>query len=254
MGTVVTPGNNTKGSWAQCLTAANVANDVSLIHINVNNAAVSATARDIILDVGVDEAGGTAYVVKIADLIGSCAGTNDGSGGINYIFPLAIKAGSTIAVQASCNGNTSGFRVWIKVYGKPRNPAALRVGSRVETLGVVSASSCGTAVTAGQASVGAWTSIGTLTNVAWWFQAGMGVNDSTMTSQCYVLDIAVGSSGEKPLIVGQLWITNSVETNSSALYWPAEHEVPAGAQIYARLWCSGVPDSNLSVAVYALGG
>jgi hypothetical protein len=252
MGTVITPGNNSKGSYAQCFSA--IAQDVYLIHININNAATSGSARDIIMDVGIDEAGGTSYTVKIPDLIGSCAGTNNGSGGINYIFPLFIKSGSTIACRASQNGLTTGFRTWIKLYGQPRNPAAFRVGSRVEAIGVTAASSCGTSITPGTTNEGSWTSIGSLTNDAWWFQHGFGVNDSTMTSQCYLNDVAVGSSGELPLITDQLWISNSVETHSSALYIPAEREVPSGAAIYARSWCEGTPDSSMSAIVYALGG
>lgn len=255
MGTALTPAQNAKGSWAQCFNAAAVATDVYLVHININNAAISTVARDILMDVGIDEAGGTSYTVAINNLIGSCAGTNNGSGGINYIFPLFIKQGSTIAVRGAVNAsNLGGFRAWIKLYGMPRNPAAVRVGSRVETLGANTAASNGTAITAGTTAEGAWTLIGTLSNDAWWFQAGMGVNDSTMSSQCYLLDIAVGSGGEVPLIINQLWISNSVETHSSALYIPCEKEVPAGSQIYARLWCEGTPDSNTSVAVYALGG
>jgi len=252
MGTIVTPGNNSKGSWAQLLSA--VANDVYLVHVNINNANTSATARDIICDIGIDEAGGTSYTVKIPDLIGSCASTNNGGGGINYVFPLFIKSGSTIAARASQNGSTTGFRVWIKCYGLPKNPAACRVGSRVEAIGVTAASSNGTAITPGTTNEGAWTSIGSLTNSAWWFQDGFGVNDTTMTSQCYLNDVAVGSSGEVPLITDHLWFTNSVETNSAGIAIPCEREVPAGASIYGRSWCEGTPDSNMSMVVYALGG
>lgn len=252
MGTAVTPGNNSKGSWVQCLSA--IAQDACLVHVNINNANTSATARDIILDIGIDEAGGSSYSVKIPDLIGSCASTNNGGGGINYLFPLFIKSGSTIAARASQNGVTTGLRTWLKLWGQPKNPASFRVGSRVEAIGVVSASSRGTLVTPGTTSVGAWTSIGSLTNNAWWWQYGFGVNDSTMTSQCYRNDIAVGSSGEVPLITDHLWFTNSVETSSSGLYVPCERDVPAGAAIYGRSWCEGTPDSNMSMVVYALGG
>ena len=256
MGVVCTPAQNAKsGSWAQILTASDVANDVYLIHININNAAISTVARDIIMDVGVDEAGGTSYTLKIADLIGSCAGTNNGSGGINYIFPLYIKAGSTVACKASVNAsNLGGFRIWAKIYGRPRNLAAIRRGCRVETLGIVAASSRGTLVTPGTTNEGAWTLIGTTTQDGWWIQAGMGVNDATMASVCYLLDVAIGSNGEVPLITNQLWISNSVETHSSALYIPCEKFIPAGSPIYARLWCEGTADANTSVAVYILGG
>lgn len=253
-GTAFTPGQNTKGSWAQLLSA--IANDCYMVEICINNVSVSAAARDMLVDIGIDEAGGTSYTVKIPDLIGSCASTMDSLGGIWYKFPLFIKAGSTIAARGSVNNASVGSgRVWIKVYGRPKFPEMCRVGSRVEALGVTSASSNGTAVTPGTTSDGTWTSIGTTSVPAWWWQAGVGVNDSTMATLNNTLDVAVGSAGEVPLITDQLWRSDASERHSNFLVATGcEKDVAASTTIYARLQCSTTPDSNMSVVVYALGG
>ncbi len=254
LGTSFTPGQNTKGSWARLLSA--IANDCYKVEICINNVNVSAAARDMLVDIGIDEAGGSSYTVKIPDLIGSCASTMDSLGGIWYVFPLFIKAGSTIAARGSVNNaSVGGGRVWIRVWGRPKNPEMCRVGSRVEAIGVTSASSNGTAVTPGTTSDGSWTNIGTTANQNWWWQAGMGVNDSTMAAVNYMLDVAVGSSGEVPLITDQLWRSDASERHSNYLFATGcERDVAAGTAIYARLQCSGTADANTSVAVYGLGG
>jgi hypothetical protein len=64
LGVVVTPGNNTYGSYVQMMTAAQVTSDAFAIAINVNSNAVSAAARDALLKVGFDPAGGTSYTTS----------------------------------------------------------------------------------------------------------------------------------------------------------------------------------------------
>ena len=99
-GSVITPGLNTMGSWVQLLTGAQMANDAYGILININNSSTSATTRNILLDVGVDNAGGTSYTVKIPYLMGGHASPyNIGSGGIWYYFPLFIPKSSGVPVS-----------------------------------------------------------------------------------------------------------------------------------------------------------
>lgn len=254
MGTAVTPGNNAMGSYTQLL--AGLANDAYGVLININSNNVSAAARDTLINIGIDEAGGSSYAVKIPYLLGSCASQMDVLGGIWYYFPLFVRAGSTIAAQASVNNATVGtLRVWSTFFGRPRNPAACKVGSYVEAIGAVSASSRGTLITPGTTADGAWTSLGATTKANWWWQTGMGVNDSTMSALLYALDLAVGSSGEMPLITDQIWRSDATERHSNTpLLAGCERYVPAGTTLYSRLQCSGTADSNTSVIAYGLGG
>lgn len=219
-----------------------------------NNAA--AAARDALVDIGIDEAGGSSYTGKIPDLICTGAVNND-KGGISFYFPLGIKAGSTIAARASVNNATVGtIYVWATLFGLPRNPESCRVGSFVEAIGVVSATSKGTDVTSGSTSEGAWTSLGSTANPCWWWQQGMGLNNSNTGARVYALDLGVGDGSNKDVVIqDQTWGSDTSErlVNTMQLLG-CERHVPAGTNVYGRIQCSGTPDSGSSMVAYALGG
>lgn len=258
LGTTVTPGNNTKGSWVEVITAANMAQDGLGLLINANSNAVSAAARNTIMDVGVDPAGGTSYTVLVPDLLVSCAAPhNIGAGGVWYYFPIWIKAGSSVAVRSSVNNATVGtHRAFLQVFGKPRDRRRIRVGTRVEAIGITAASSAGTTVTSGTAAEGAWTSLGALSRSAWFWQCGYGVNDSTMSANVTHLDLAVGDASNKDIVIQDLVVTStSTEQVNNAPYTvDCGKAAAAGTNVYGRMQCSGTPDSALSMAAYAVGG
>ncbi len=258
-GTSVTPGNNTKGSYAAVLTSGNVAFDVFGMLININSNSVSAAARNTLVDIGVDPAGGSSYSVLVPNLLGSCATSLIVGFGLNYYFPIWVKAGSSIGARASVNNATVGtLRVIVTVFGKPRLPQLAKVGTYVTDFGTTAASSSGTAVTSGTVSVGAYTSLGTLAKEYWYWQQGLGINDSTMTSgNLYNGDLAFGDGSNKQLIIrNQMWaIPNANESLMSALPLGLGPRVVAnGASVFGRLQCSGTADSSLSMIAYGVGG
>src|SRR5687767_5995180 len=61
MGTSVTPGNNTYGSYASVIAGASVTDDAYGIEICFNSGYVDSTARDGIATIGFDPAGGTSF-------------------------------------------------------------------------------------------------------------------------------------------------------------------------------------------------
>lgn len=257
-GTSVTPGNNTKGSWVSLLAGTSVTQDVFGLLINVNSGNKSAAAKDMLVDIGVDPSGGTSYTVLAPDLITSCAAPyNIGNGGVWYYFPIWIRAGSRIGARASVNNATVGtVRVNVTCFGQPRNRQLIKVGTRIEAIGVTGASSSGTAVTSGTTTEGSWTSLGTLTNPAWWFQVGMGVNDTTMAALAYHLDVAIGDASNKDIVIENSLITTTTgeQLNNMPNVADVGKYAPAGTNVYGRMQCSGTPDSNLSMVAYALGG
>lgn len=257
-GATVTPGNNAFGSWVQLMNSAAVARDVFAILINVNSIAVSATAKDALVDIGVDPAGGTSYSTVIPELLASCASPyNVGAGGIWYLFPLWIRAGSSIAARASVNNATVGTaRVNCRVFGSPRDQRLIKVGTRVEAIGTNTAASAGTSITSGTTSDGSWTSLGSTSRDAWWWQLGMGVNDTTMTARAYHADVAVGNASNKDIVIENAMIatTSSEQLNNAPLTFDSGKIAPAGTSVYGRLQCSGTADASLSMAAYALGG
>lgn len=257
MGTSITPGNNTMGSYTQILSGASVAQDVYGIYVMINSNTVSAAARNALVTIGVDPAGGTSYTDTIPTLLGSCAGAAT-VGGIWYYFPLWIRAGSSIAAQASVNNATVGtLRVYTQVFGQPTNPEAVKVGTYVDAFGVTTGTSSGTAITSGTTSEGAWTALATsISRSCWWWQIGMGVNDTTMAALVYAADLASGDASNKRVIIqDQLFNSSSAEALSSPpMTVGCEMDVAAGVNVYGRLQCSGTADSSLSMAAYGLGG
>lgn len=257
MGTSITPGNNTMGSYTQLLSSANVANDVFGVLININSNNVAAAVRDALVTIGVDPAGGTAYTDTIPTLLGSCAGAST-FGGIWYYFPLWIRAGSSVAAKASVNNATVGtLRVFIRVFGQPTQPECVKVGTYVDAYGVTTGTSSGTAVTSGTTSEGAWTTLATsIARGAWWWQCGMGCADTTMAALVYSMDLGIGDGTTKRVVINDALV---IADGTERLNWPAqiigcEFDSPIGRNVYGRLQCSGTADASLSMAAYGLGG
>lgn len=255
-GTSVTPGNNTMGTYAEVLSDTQIAHDVWGIRISFNGNSVSTAARDTIVNIGVDAAGGTSYVTKIPNLLASSA--NQGvHHGIHYYFPLFIKAGSAIAAQASVNNATVGtLACWITVFGRPQHPELLRVGHVVDALGITAASSAGTAVTEGTTSDGAWTSLGTAPADWFYVQPGWGINNGTINASFHMVDLSRGGSGNEVVIVEDMYIgadTSERWGYDAASFAPACYvDIPSGTQMNARSQASGTAQTGMSAAVYGV--
>lgn len=259
LGATITPAENTKGAWTEVLAAADVTRDVFGLFVNFNSNSASTSARDTICDVGVDPSGGTSYAVLIPDLLASCATHLAIGVGHNYYFPIWIRAGSSVAVRASVNNATVGtLRCIMQAWGSPRDARMVRVGTYVVALGITAASSSGTTVVSGTTSEGAWTSLSTgLPRPAWWWQLGMGINDSTMgANKTYHADLSIGDGTNNRIVVldQRYSIPDGNETLSDyGTLCNTGYDVSSG-NVYGRLQCSSTPDSALSLAAYGLGG
>lgn len=262
VGVVVTPAQNTKvgAAWAEYLDGALVTQDIYGIEINFNSNSRSGGVGNTIVDIGIDESAGTTYQVVIANLLATHASPyNVNAQGYWYYFPLFIPAGSSIAARASVDNATVGsFSSFITLYGKPRYPENIRFGRRVESIGVVTATSEGTVVVAGGASEGTWTSVGTLARDAWWFQLGVGTSDSSLLAGNYDWDVAIGDASNKRILPqpqGRSLVTGTLEQLSLLNnYHGCCCDALAGQTVYVRGQHSGTPDTDVTCAVYALGG
>lgn len=258
LGTVVTPGNNTKGSYAELIDGALVTNDAWFVEVIINSNNVTTAARDTIVDIGIDPIAGTSYTVLIPDLLASCA-AGFAAMPFCYRFPLHIPAGSSIAARASINNATVGtLAVVVKLWGHPSHPELIAKGCVVEAIGITAASSKGKAVTFGtSAAEGTWTSLGNVTREAWWWQMGMGCNDATMAAVVYMADLSAGggSGGDRMIIENLMYAASAAEVlsvMSPATDVECRKIVAAGTGMWGRGTCTGTPDSNLSIAAYAL--
>lgn len=254
-GVSVTPGSGAKGSYVQLASAANLANDVYGILLWVNTGNTTATIRDILIDIGVDPAGGTSYSQTVG--INNIFAPQDSSapqGGRWFWFPLFIKAGQSVGVRAQAN-NTSTVRVMATFFGMPSRPECIRAGQYSETIGV--SGNGGTPFTCGNtAAEGSWTSIGTTTRPLWWIQLCAGHNVGTTTGQMYFFDLAYGDASNKTIITENIPQFNpgtSEQSGGPCAMWDGFCEVPAGATLYVRGSASGTAETTEAVAV-GIGG
>lgn len=256
LGTSVTPAQNAFGSWAQLLTGANVSQNVRGVLVTFTGTNASTLAKDCVVDIGVDPAGGTSYTTLLPSLLASnCPGVAS-EPGTSYYFPIAIAAGSSIAARASVNNATVGtVRVQITVFGSPT--VTTRAGTAVQAVGLTAASSAGTAVTPGQAAEGSWTTMGTLSAESWFFQLGVGLNTGTATGGLLAFDAAEGD-GNTMLITDALYISTAgevlMQANPLNMVHQVQRTIANGSTIKVRGQCSGVPDAGWSAIVYAVSG
>ena len=257
-GTALTPGTApTFGSWTQLMSGATVAQDVFGIMINFNSFSTSATTRNVLVDIGVDNAGGTSYRTVIPYLIaGHAAPYTVGSGGQWYYFPLFIKAGSSIAARAMGNVVTAG-RCMITVFGQPKRPDSVRVGSRVFSFGEDTTNAIGTAVTLGTTGDGAWAQAGSATPMPlWWWQAGYTCADTTMTAAMIHLDCSAGDATNKKILIqdSPLVTTSAEQISNLPTTVGCVANVAAGQNVYVRGQSSATADSTPTMMAWGLGG
>lgn len=245
---------NTMGSWATVLSGASVTEDVWAILININSVGASTTNTAALMDIGIDEAGGTSYTTKIPYLICGNASTYTVGGGVYYYFPLFIKAGSSIGARFQNVTASRTARCWVTLYGSPARPETTRVGYVVEALGINAGTSTGTSITAGTTGEGAWTSIGTLAEPAWWWQIGHNYTGTSQVAAAWHWDIASNSAGDVKLVTSIRTESTSAELISNPpLTAGCTANVAGGTTIYARGQCSGTPPSGTAVGIYSIG-
>jgi hypothetical protein len=242
-------------NYATLVANTNITTDVYLVELIFSNGFLAAATRNVIINIGVDTAGGTNFITKIPSLIAGHAGSMVVGGGITYIFPLYIPSGSSIGIQASANTAYS-FSTAIKLYGQPSRPDAVRVGSYVTSFGVTGVG--GSAITIGGAAEGTYTQVGTATTRPhWWWQMAYTFVDTSIAGGSVAFDMAAGSSTtvNKQLMQNVLYFQDSTERiNNQPCFANFYNNVPVGENIYIRGQGSGAAESGTTVAAYGLGG
>jgi hypothetical protein len=258
-GTTLTAGStaHTLGSTVELLSAAAVTSDVYGVLICMNGGQFATQARDFLLNIVTDPAGGTAWGTVIPNLLATSPGTIGSATsaartvGVWYYFPLFIKAGSSIGGNCqSAAANVLG--VAITVFGRPSRPEMMNVGQYVTAFGANTATSGGTAASATYAQMGA-----NLTRPHWWWQVGYGCTDATQTGAMLMVDLARGTATTKDVIFENFILSSSVdETLGIPTPMRPDYycEVPTGQGIYAKLRSSATLDTGTTLVAYGLGG
>jgi hypothetical protein len=251
MGVLITPGTTVKGNWAQIYASTTYDTYGILICINSNTA--SGASRNTITDIGVDESGGTSYIVNIPDLISgnSSAFTQIGTW---YYFPLFIPKGSRVAARGQGTVTTA-YNIYTQLFQSPLNTSQIRKGSFIEVYGASGVS--GTTLDPGTTDKSDWVLLGTTTKRVWWWQFGVQVVNTDTTHQlaAYQFDLAVGDNNNKDIVIPDLQYTTTTAENAAnpPLSAGVEFPVPPGTNVYARGWGSTTVDS-MRVKAYGLGG
>lgn len=256
-GTSVVPGaSNVEGSWTAIASAANIAQHVYGILLWISGANVSTADKSMLVDIGTDAAGGTAWQAVISNI---CCGSSGFSadGGYWYYFPLFIKSGSAVAARAQTSNATAGtVRIACQFYGQPSDIHELKYGRYSETIGTIT-NSGGVSFTPGNTGAeGTWQSLGTTTRNLWWWQVCPQISNGTITALQYSIDLAYGDASNKHFIIedAQLAIPGTAEKVSMGLNLTGFCDVPAGATIYVRGSCSGTAVTGFNATAIGIGG
>lgn len=259
-GTAVTPGiSNAEGAWTQVATGANMAYDTCLMYIAVGGGALTAVAKMHLLDIGVDPAGGTAYTPIISNI--SCGQSQAVTTGWDeFVFPIFVKAGSSVAVRVQGSHTVAGtVRVVADFFGRPTHPDMVPCGTYSETIGTITGS-VGPTIVAGNNAEGAWTSIGTTAKDMWSWQLGFQLNNGTITATYYSVDLAYGDATNKEIILEDVLygFYGTAEIKASTLMGRSLvnkiRYVPGGSTLYVRIRCNTTPIAGSTVTVIGIGG
>lgn len=254
IGTAVTAGaNNADGTAVSAM--GPLTHDVEYITIEISTFLISAGNGATLLSLLVDPAGGTSWSTLIASL--NAGGTPLISTTTNfsrqYHFPLWIKAGSTLGLQArTAHSATLTGQVLIKCYGGNKNPGSWWAGQKVTSYAITAAASTGTNHTPGASGAfSTWTNLGaTLAHDASAFQFGIGGTNSNVTASSRALHFEFGFSSVR---VGPpvYFNTGTAEQGFMMQQGPLFYSAPVGAQMMVRGVSSGTAQ-DIDVCYYAV--
>jgi len=260
--TLLTAGGSahTKGSDTACMVG--IAEDVYGITLNFSSGATSATIRRQMTDLLIDPAAGvgnpgSSWSVLINNLYTNSPALGTGFVGHQFYFPLYLKAGTALGARVQDVVASATCRLGIQAFGKPTRPELCKVGTKVVTIGATTGTTTGVAVTPGTDAYGSYSaSLGTLGDAAaFWWQLGIGSNDTSMSANTYFFDIAHDTTAKYVCAYGiQYFVTGTAEQSSKSAYGqiPPIRIVPAGDAVYVRGAGTGAPDSTMTAVVYAV--
>jgi hypothetical protein len=246
---------NQKSATVQLIAAATIVEHCYGIGILFTGGATSAAAKRYLVDIMYDPAGGTNWQVLIPNLYSNSPSLI--AGGYKYFFPIRIPAGSSLGARTQCSVASGAMRVAVQLYGNPSRPELVKFGTYVEAFGVVESTTSGTALTPGNAVIGAYASIGTTAKDLWWWQwGGIGTNDTTMGAFSQQGDVAVGDATFKKTCVDNCIQVNTAAEQSGKDAFGFKIPVrliPAGSTVWVRSAGSGAADTTPTTTAYGMG-
>jgi hypothetical protein len=231
-GTTITAGAtaNTKGSYTQLI--ASTPFDADWIEVEITWGSVP-TGGEILVDIAVGAAGSEQDMISNLQYCDSSAYSFS-----RYLFPIRVSAGTRIAARSQCNTGSATIHVKVNLMGSGFiSPFPL---SRVTTYGANTSDSGGTSIDPGGVAntKGAYTEIAAATSdpIRGLFLA-IGIQANTArTAGTWLVDIAVGAAGSEQIIIPNLGLVASGDTDlimpSTIGILPCS--IPAGTRVAVR--------------------
>ncbi len=229
---------NVKGAWTELISAVNNTVDAQTIYINIRSSSVANV--DYLVDIGVGEAGAEQVVVANVQASASVGGTIFFGGGV--WIPLVIPRGVRVAARCQCTTLSATCRVQV---GLQAGGWLLSPGpGRVSTYGANTADSGGVSVDPGATinTKGAWSQIvASATNPLRALVACIGNQlNGVRIAGDYLVDIGVGGAGSEQIIIPDLHVEDSSNSDTivPSVLGPFAVDIPATTRLAARAQCS----------------
>lgn len=239
--------NTLTGAPATLITSGNFTDDAYGIMVTLNGGHASATARSFGVSIYV---GG---VLTIERMI--CSGPSC----VPYYFPLYIRSGQAVTVDAAANAASLTVGVHVKLFCKPSRPDQIWCGQKVTTFGKHATNIwTGTVVATGASGAkGNWVAMGSATaaDMCYWEYGWTDQADTTLSDANYLIDLAEGTSTSinDVIMSDMLCSTEGSELISkSHAGGVGYHCTKSGQNIYARA-AKGTSTTGNDPAVCAYG-
>jgi len=226
---------------------ASTKSDSSLLVVTVTDIATAATVTDVLLNLYIGAA--ASEVLFVDSLYCAAANSNLVGGQIVYAIPVRIARGTRISgtIRALIASETAS--VSIQLFESNGFDGA---GVGVETVGAVTASSRGTAVTPGTTAEGTFTAIGTtVRSFKYVYAVALGNVDTTMTQGQLGLDLGISTTLIPGLEnFGAISDANERSNMVNALF--RKTNIAAGTALTARLQSHTTDAEAKYVCIYGV--
>jgi len=255
-GLALNPGSgvNQYTAWAQLFSAAQVTSEIQWLLLKIHSSALSAGTTLTSLDIGVDEAGGSSYTVKVQDFVITNAPSLIQAGAIELLVPIKIPSGSSVALRAYIGSSPANpIVIGYALGGSDFAPE----GTAFNSFGA--SGNDGTSFTPGNNTWGSWVELGTTAQDLWFWQLGYRVDNSAITAEYTYIQLAWGDASTKNTILTYFHggaTTETIGSRVSVNLLPQNcfAEVPSGSKIYVRGWCNNAPDAGYKAMALGVGG
>lgn len=254
-GTLVTSGAaNTAGTWTQIHAGLTYPSERIVFRVGgvrTSGDVIAVTTLNAYMDIGIGANSGA--VTTVAEKL-SCS--NASAIGAVWFLPLRIRPDTPVWARHQNTASAAKAYVQVAFHGGNMNPGTMPTPTRMMALGATTASTTGTAITAGASNAeGAWTTIVASTTEDY---SGVMLShlfnvDTTMTAELIGCgDVAIGTAGSELVIAENITysaLTTANETRTS-FHMPSFIGIKTGSRISARWSGSLAADSTNSIIVY----